>query len=95
MRVFGLSRDSPYSHRAFAHALDLDDEACVLLSDWEGDAVRALGLGHNFEGMSDVSRRAGLLVDGDGVVRETWSFDTGEVPDLDVLVAAARRLGGR
>jgi peroxiredoxin len=36
VKVFGISRDSPWSHVAWAQALDL---STPLLSDWNGDAV--------------------------------------------------------
>ena len=36
----GISRDSAWSHIAWAQALDLG--AVALLSDWNGEAVRAL-----------------------------------------------------
>ena len=40
MRVFGVSRDSPWTHIAWAQALDLN---FPLLSDWNarGDAARS------------------------------------------------------
>jgi peroxiredoxin len=42
--------------------------------------------------MRDVSRRSAFLVDVDGVVRGVWAYETGELPDLDVLIEAAREL---
>jgi hypothetical protein len=32
------------------------------------------------------------LIDGDGVVRGAWLYGTGELPDFDVLLDAARAL---
>ena len=89
VRVFGISRDSPWSHRAWQEALDLD---FPLLSDWEGDAVRAFGVAHDYRGLRDVAERSAFLVDGEGMVRAAWRYETREVPDFDELLAAARNL---
>ena len=45
VRIFGVSRDSPWTHIAWAQALDLN---FPLLSDWNGDAVHAFGVAHEF-----------------------------------------------
>ena len=89
VRVFGISRDSPWSHRAWQEALDLD---FPLLSDWEGDAVRTFGVAHEYRGLRDVAERSAFLVDGEGMVRAAWRYETREVPDFDELLAAARNL---
>ena len=86
-RVFGVSRDSPWTHIAWAQALDLN---FPLLSDWNADAVNAFGIAHRFRGYEDVAERTAFLVDSDGTVRGAWRYDTSEVPDFDALVAAAR-----
>jgi peroxiredoxin len=39
--------------------------------------------------MRDVSERSAFLIDGDGIVRGAWRYGTGELPDFDVLLAAA------
>src|SRR3712207_3915326 len=88
VRVYGISRDSSWTHIAWSQALDLN---FPLLSDWNGDATHGFGVPHTFaNGMRDVSDRSAFLADGDGVVRGAWSYDTGEVPDVDELLAAAR-----
>ncbi len=86
----GISRDSPWTHIAWTQALDLN---FGLLSDYNGDATRALGIGIEFRGFHDVSGRSAFLVDGTGTIRGAWSYDTGELPDMDELLAAARSLG--
>jgi glutaredoxin-dependent peroxiredoxin len=86
---FGISRDSPWSHVAWRQALDLD---LPLLSDWNGEAVRAFRVAHDYRGLADVAERSGFLVDGERIVRWTARYETGEVPDLDELVEAARAL---
>jgi glutaredoxin-dependent peroxiredoxin len=89
VKVFGVSRDSPWSHVAWAQALDLDTP---LLSDWNGDAVGAFDIGHTYRGMEDVAERSAFLVDGEGIIRGAWRYEPGQVPDFDALLAAARSL---
>ena len=89
MKVFGISRDSPWSHVAWAQALDLE---VPLLSDWNGEAVAAFGVGHDYRGMEGVAERSAFLVDGEGIIRGAWQYEPGQVPDFDELLAAARSL---
>jgi peroxiredoxin len=89
VKVFGISRDSPWSHVAWAQALDLK---VPLLSDWNGDAVAAFGVGHEYRGMEGVAERSAFLVDGEGIIRGAWRYEPGQVPDFDELLAAARSL---
>ena len=90
MTPFAISRDSAWTQTAWSQALDLGDIQFV--SDWNGDAVRGCGVAHEFRGMKDVAERVVFLVDRDGTVRGAWRYDTGEVPDFDELLAAARAL---
>jgi peroxiredoxin Q/BCP len=87
--VFGVSRDSPWTHISWAQTLDLN---FPLLSDWNADAVHGFGVAHEFRGMNDVAERSAFLVDEDGTVRGAWRYDTSEVPDIDALLAAAQAL---
>src|ERR671935_3129426 len=89
VNVFGISRDSPWTHIAWLQALDLN---FPLLSDWNADAVHAFGVAHEFRGMRDVAERSAFLVDAEGVIRSAWRFGTDEVPDFDELLEAARAL---
>ena len=86
---FAISRDSPYTHVAWMQALDLD---FPLLSDWNAEATHGFGVAYEHNGMRDVSARSAFLVDVEGVIRGAWAYELGEVPDLDVLIAAARAL---
>jgi peroxiredoxin len=86
--VYAISRDSPWSHVAWAQALDLN---FPLLSDWNGETVRAFDVGHEFRGLQGVAERTAFLVDVDGTVRRAWRYDASEVPDVDELLAAAAR----
>ncbi len=70
-------------------ALDLETP---LLSDWNGDAVRAFGIGHEFRGMREVAERSAFLADARGTVRGSWRYEMTQVPDFDELLRAARAL---
>jgi peroxiredoxin len=85
------SRDSAWSHVAWMQALDL---TFPLLSDWNGEAVRGLGIAREYRGMQDVAERSAFLIDAEGTVRGAWRYEDAEVPDFDELVAAARGLSG-
>ena len=89
VNVFGVSRDSPWSHRAWHETLDLD---FPLLSDWTGEAVRGFDITQEYRGLPDVAERSAFLVDSDGVVRGAWAYGSREVPDFDEVLAAARAL---
>ena len=92
MQPVGVSRDSPYTHIAWTQALDLN---FGLLSDFNGDAVRAFGIGFEHRGFRDVARRTAFLVDESGTVRNAWAYDTGDVPDVEEWLDAARALKDR
>jgi peroxiredoxin len=87
--IFGVSRDSPWTHIAWSQVLDLN---FPLLSDWNAEATEGFGIAVTHRGLERVSRRSAFLVGTDGTVRGAWAYDSGEVPDLDELLAAARTL---
>ena len=87
--VYGVSRDSPWTHIAWSQALDL---TFPLISDWNGDAVRAFDIAHAFRGFADVAERTAFLVAQDGTVRGAWRYESAEVPDFDELLSAARSM---
>jgi glutaredoxin-dependent peroxiredoxin len=89
VRVLGISRDSPWTHIAWAQALDLD---FPLLSDWNAEAVHGFGIAQEHRGMRDVAHRSAFLIDTGGTVRGAWRYETTELPDVDKLVSAARAL---
>jgi glutaredoxin-dependent peroxiredoxin len=89
VRVFGVSRDSPWTHIAWTQALDLN---FPLVSDWNADAIQGFGIAREFRGYRDVAARSAFLVDPDGTIRGAWRYDDGEVPDVDELLAAASHL---
>ena len=88
VRASGISRDSPWTHLAWAQALDLN---FPLLSDWNGDAVRGFGVAHDFRGPARRRRSGRRSWSGaDGTVLGAWRYGSSEVPDFDELLAAAR-----
>jgi len=89
VQPYAISRDSPYTHVAWMQALDLD---FPLLSDWNGEATHGFGVAIDHRGLRDVSARSAFLVDGSGVVRGAWPYETSELPDFDALLEAARAL---
>src|SRR6516225_4645398 len=89
VKPLGVSRDSPWTHISWMQALDLN---FGLLSDWNAEAVRGFGVSRDFRGFQDIARRTAFLVDGEGTVRATWSYEDTEVPDFDELIAVAGAL---
>src|SRR2546429_7568029 len=90
VQPYAISRDSPYTHVAWMQALDVD---FPLLSDFNAEATHGFDVAFEFRGLRDVSARSAFLIDGQGVIRGAWSYDTSEVPDLDELLEAAQVLG--
>jgi glutaredoxin-dependent peroxiredoxin len=89
VRLFGLSRDTIYSQEAWRKVLDLN---FPLLSDFNADALRALGVAAEWRRMADVPVRSAFLVDRDGIIRGAWRYGPSQVPDVDELLVAARSL---
>jgi peroxiredoxin len=87
---YGISRDSPYSHAAWIQALDLGE--LQLLSDWNAEAVRGVGVATDYRGLREVAARSAVLVDGEGIIRGSWRYESSELPDFDELLTAARSL---
>jgi peroxiredoxin len=87
VRVFGMSRDSAWSHIAWSQALDLN---FPLLSDWNGEAIGAFDVEREWRGHQGIPERSAFLIDADGTVRGAWRYETAEVPDFDELLRAAQ-----
>jgi peroxiredoxin len=88
----GISRDSPWTHIAWTQALDLN---FGLLSDWNAEAVRGFGIAHRHREFENVAMRTAFLVGAGGTIRGAWRYETGELPDVDELLAAAKALSAR
>ena len=86
VRPLAISRDSPWSHLAWAQTLGVD---VPLLSDWNGDATRAFGVAFEPLGMRDVPARSAFLIEDGETVVAAWMLG-GELPDIDAVIEAAR-----
>ena len=76
-----------WSHAAWSQSLGVE---VPLLSDWNGEVARGFGVAVELGGMKDVAARAAFLIeDGEHVVA-AWMLGR-ELPDIDAVVAAARR----
>ncbi|HEX4930746.1 MAG TPA: redoxin domain-containing protein [Gaiellaceae bacterium] len=89
VRVFGVSRDSHWSHRAWKEAIGIDVR---LLSDWNDALAKQFGASRVWRWIEGVPRRSAFLVGEDGTVLGSWRYEDSEVPDFDELLAAAQAL---
>jgi peroxiredoxin len=61
-----------------------------LLSDWNGEAIRAFGAAFAPLGMADVAKRSSFLIEDGSTVVEAWMLGA-ELPDVDAVIDVARR----
>ena len=59
-----------------------------LLSDWNGDAIRAFDVAFEPLGMSDVGARSAFLIEDGEAIVAAWMLGR-ELPDIDAVIAAA------
>ena len=85
MQAVAISRDSTWSHAAWAQTLGVED--VPLLSDWNAEATRAFGVAIRVREMEDVSARTAFLIE-NGTIRHAWELG-GELPDIDAVLEAA------
>ncbi len=85
VRPLGISRDSVWSHAAWAGTLGVD---VPLISDWNGEAARAFGVAVDLGGMEDVAARSAFLIEDGETIREAWMLGR-ELPDIDAVIEAA------
>ena len=85
IRPFGISRDSPWSHAAWAMTLGV--ESVPLLSDFSGEAARGFGVAYMSREMEDIGGRSAFLIDGETVVA-AWLLGS-DLPDLDAIIIAS------
>jgi peroxiredoxin len=60
-----------------------------LLSDWNGEAIRAFDVAIEPLGMADVAMRSAFLVEDGETIVAAWMLGR-ELPDIDAVLAAAR-----
>ena len=85
IRPVAISRDSVWSHAAWAETLGVD---VPLLSDWNGEATRAFDVATAYLGMADVPARSAFLIEDGTTIKAAWMLGR-ELPDIDAVVAAA------
>lgn len=80
--------DSVHSHRAFANVLGGLDYP--LLADFhpKGEATKQYSLWRDDKGYS---RRAIIIVDGDGIVRQSYIIEKGP-PDVEAVLSAVKEI---
>ena len=90
-KVFGISTDSPASHRVFKEQNKLP---YPLLSDWGGAVSETYGVLYaTFGKLKRVSKRAVFVVDRAGVVRYKWvTDDAGVPPNVNAVTAGVKGL---
>jgi len=86
VRPLAISRDSVWSHAAWARTLGVD---IPLLSDWNGEATRAFDIALEPLGMVDVAARSAFLIEEGQTIKEAWMLGR-ELPDIDAVIAAAQ-----
>jgi len=87
-KVFGISIDSAYSHRAWAETRGLK---VALLSDFEpkGEVARKYGVYNAERGHA---RRVTFLIDEQGIVRDVIAAPSGEFTDSGLVCEALRQV---
>jgi len=87
-RVFGISVDSVWAHKAFAEKLGI---RYPLLADFEpkGAVAKKFGLYLEEKG---ITNRATVLIDGDGVVRKVMLHDIPEQRSNAAIVDALKKI---
>ncbi len=60
-----------------------------LLSDWNGEAIRAFDVAFEPLGMHDVAIRSAFLIRDGETIEATWMLGS-ELTDIDAVIATAR-----
>jgi peroxiredoxin len=60
-----------------------------LLSDWNGEAIRAFDVAFEPLGMADVAVRSAFLIEDGETVRAVWMLGR-DLPDIDAVIEAAK-----
>jgi len=81
-RVFGISRDSSFTHKAFIEKEGLKHS---LLADMKGDVAKLYGCWLEAAGIAE---RMTVVIDKDGVIRYVIHNNAGQIRDHHEAVAA-------
>ena len=89
-QVFGVSVDTPWTLLNYARQLGVQ---YPLLSDFNKEAVKALGLEITLRGIQGVSQRAAFVLDGSSVLCWQWIAEhPGQEPPYEEVVGAVKLL---
>ncbi len=90
-KVFGISGDSPFSHREFKKMNRLN---FPLLSDWAHIVSRKYDVHHDeIFGLPGAAKRSVFVLDRGGIVRYKWvTEDPGIPPDTAEVAEVVKRL---
>ena len=82
--VFGISVDSPFSHKAFAEKYNLKIQ---LLSDFNREVIRKYDVIHEeMFGFKNIGKRAVFVIDKNGIIRYKWvSEDPRKEPNYEEI----------
>jgi peroxiredoxin len=82
--VFGISVDSPFSHKAFAEKYNLKIQ---LLSDFNREVIRKYDVVHEeMFGFKNIGKRAVFVIDKNGIIRYKWvSEDPRKEPNYEEI----------
>jgi mycoredoxin-dependent peroxiredoxin len=81
-KVFGISRDSIFSHKAFKEKEGLTHS---LLADMKGDVAKLYGCWNEAIGIAD---RMTVVIDGDGIITYVVHNNPGQIRDQKEALAA-------
>jgi peroxiredoxin (alkyl hydroperoxide reductase subunit C) len=83
VQVLGISVDSKWAHKAFAESQNL---RFPLLADFhpKGAVAQAYGV---YNEVAGISNRAIILVDEDGKIARSWTYDIPQLPDVKAVLA--------
>lgn len=90
VRPLAISRDSVWSHAAWASTLGVD---VPLLSDWNGDVTREFGVAFELWEMEGIAARSCFLVADGATILAAWMLGS-ELPHVDAVIETARALAG-
>ncbi len=90
--VFGISVDSPFSHKAFAEKYNLK---IPLLSDFNRDVITKYNIVHEeLFGLKKVGKRSVFIIDKQGIIRYKWVSDNPRnEPDYEEIKRVLASLG--
>ena len=88
-RVSGRSRSRAIPRGPIARGRRRSGLEVPLLSDWNGEAIRAFDVAFEPLGMNDVAIRSAFLIRDGKSIEAAWLLGA-DLPDIDAVLEAAR-----